>query len=229
MVDAGKGRGAMPPGDGNLLLAVRDFFETVDPMPLDLPERIRFALALHDLEAEVARVARTVNETAQVTRGAEESRIVTFDSDRLTIMIRIESNPDGTARVDGWLAPAQAHRVEIRMADKSMSAIADELGRFVFYNVPRGTGRLIVRPLCASPAGERGDDPLSAASSVITPALSLLAESGQQTSDHCRTASGGRPAQRATRGQRRSPGRRGPPDPKQSRGAGLVRPGRPGR
>ena len=176
MIAAGNGRGGTQPDDGSLLLAVRDFFETVDPMPFDLPERIRFALTLHDLEAEVTRMARTVNETARVARGAEESRIVTFDSDRLTIMIRIESNPDGTARVDGWLAPPQAHRVEMSMTDNSITAIADELGRFVFYSVPRGTGRLIVRPPHASVAGEHGDDPPYAANSVITPALSLLAD-----------------------------------------------------
>ncbi len=40
-------------------------------------------------------------------RGAEQSRTITFDSDSLTIMIRIDSNNDGTARVDGWLAPPQ--------------------------------------------------------------------------------------------------------------------------
>jgi hypothetical protein len=110
-----------------------------------------------------------------VARGAEESRIVTFDSDRLTIMIRIESNPDGTARVDGWLAPPQAHRVEMSMTDESLTAIADELGRFVFYSVPRGTGRLIVRPR-VSADDERGDDPPYAVKCVITPALSLLAD-----------------------------------------------------
>jgi hypothetical protein len=174
MIAAGQNGGGLPPDDGGLLLAVRDFFESVDPMPFDLPERIRFALALHDLEAEVARMARTVNETARVARGAEESRIVTFDSDRLTIMIRIESNPDGTARVDGWLAPPQAHRVEMRMTDESLTAMADDLGRFVFYSVPRGTGRLIVRPPQPRVSSESGDDPLHAANSVITPALSLL-------------------------------------------------------
>lgn len=175
MTASGNGRDGTQPDDGSLLLAVRDFFETVDPMPFDLPERIRFALALHDLEAEVARMARTVNETARVARGAEESRIVTFDSDRLTIMIRIESNPDGTARVDGWLAPPQAHRVEMSMTDNSITAIADELGRFVFHSVPRGTGRLIVRP-SVSVDDERGDDPPYAVKCVITPALSLLAD-----------------------------------------------------
>jgi len=175
MIAAGNGRGGTQPDDGSLLLAVRDCFETVDPMPFDLPERIRFALALHDLEAQVARMARTVNQTAQVVRGTEESRIVTFDSDRLTIMIRIESNPDGTARVDGWLAPPQAHRVEMSMTDESLTAIADELGRFVFYSVPRGTGRLIVRPR-ASADDERGDDPPYDVKCVITPALSLLAD-----------------------------------------------------
>jgi hypothetical protein len=175
MIATGDGNDGARPDDAGLLLAVRNFYETVDPMPLDLPERIRFALALHDLEAQVARMARTVHETAWVARGAEESRIVTFDSDSLTIMIRIQPNSDGTARVDGWLAPPQAHQVEMSMADESITAIADKLGRFVFYSVPRGTGRLIVRPPSASVAGERGGDPSYAANSVITPALTLLA------------------------------------------------------
>jgi hypothetical protein len=136
--------------DGSRTLdSIRELFQTTDPMPPDLPERIRFALALRHLEVEVARVAEA-DERAVAVRGTECSRTVTFDSDSLTIMIRIDANPDGTARIDGWLAPAQRSEIEMKIEMKtgprSLSAACDEHGRFVFARVPRGTAQLLVRP-----------------------------------------------------------------------------------
>lgn len=161
--------------DAVLLAAVADMYEAADPMPADLPDRIRFALELRDLEGEVARFVDGANEAALATRGAEESRTVTFDSESLTIMIRVDSNPDGTARVDGWLAPPQAHQVQMRLSGKSIVVTADELGRFVFHSVPRGTARLLVHPPHTNATAETGDDSCGNAKLVITPALSLLA------------------------------------------------------
>jgi hypothetical protein len=159
-------------GDAALLGGIRDLFEVVDPMPPDLPERIRFALALRELEAVVAASSA---EAVLAARGTEESRMVTFDSDSLTVMIRIEPNPDGNARVDGWLAPPQRHQVEMRLGDRSITVTADELGRFVFRSVPRGTARLVVHPPAADVAGQGNDDRFSSAESITALALTLLA------------------------------------------------------
>lgn len=161
--------------DWGLLTRIRDTFEAADPMPCDLPARIRFALALRELEAEVARFA-DAGEAELAARGAEESWTVTFDSDSLTIMIRVDANPDGTARVDGWLAPPQAHEVEIRRADSSLAVNADNRGRFVFDSVPRGTARLIVHPAKPSVNADGSGGPAGAGKPVITPALALLTE-----------------------------------------------------
>ncbi len=79
-------------------------------------------------------------------RGTEQSRTITFDSDSLTIMIRIEANQDGTARVDGWLAPPQRREIEMKTSADSLTVASDEQGRFAFARVPRGTAQLIVRP-----------------------------------------------------------------------------------
>jgi hypothetical protein len=160
--------------DGSLLATIREVFESVDPMPADLPERIRFSLALRDLDAEIARLASAEDELALAARGTEESRTITFDSDSLTIMIRIDPNPDGTVRVDGWLAPPQRHNVEMRLAESSMSVIADESGRFVFVGVPHGTARVVVHAPGALTAGEpRDGDGGGPVRAVITPALIL--------------------------------------------------------
>ncbi len=144
---------------------IREVFQAADPMPADLPERIRFSLALRDLEVEVARLAADEDQPLLATRGEEQSRTVTFDSDSLTIMIRIDSNTDGTARVDGWLAPAQHRRMEIKTAAGSLTTTADEQGRFSFRRVPRGTAQLVVRPA--------GEGPGGSGRSVVTPALIL--------------------------------------------------------
>jgi hypothetical protein len=167
----------MIPDDASLLETVRELFAVADPMPPDLTERIRFMFALRQLNAEVARVVRA-DEAVLAARGTEESRTITFDSDSLTIMIRIDSNPGDSVRVDGWLAPPQCRRVEMRMTDASLDVMADGAGRFVFTDVPRGTARVIVHPAEGPPAGATHDGKAGAAVAVITPALILLAIAG---------------------------------------------------
>jgi hypothetical protein len=150
--------------DFGLLDGICELFQATDPMPTDLPERIRFSLALRDLEIEMARLAEE-DQLTVAARGTEQSRTITFDSDSLTIMIRIEANRDGTVRVDGWLAPPQRRDIEMKMAADSLTVASDEQGRFAFARVPRGTAQLIVAPADRGPAG--------AGRSVVTPALIL--------------------------------------------------------
>lgn len=154
--------------DEEILNRIRDAWSAADPMPPDLPERIRFSLALRDLEVEVARLAARDGEPAlasRSSRGEEQSRTVTFDSDSLTIMIRIDPNGDGTVRVDGWLAPPQCREIEMKTESSPLTVHTDEQGRFAFAIVPRGTAQLIVRPAQNGPSGS--------SRSVVTPALIL--------------------------------------------------------
>jgi hypothetical protein len=146
--------------DFGLLGEIRDMFAAADPMPAELPDRIRFLLAFRDLEIEVARLAAEQDELV-AARGTEQSRTITFDSTSLTIMIRIDANKDGTVRVDGWLAPAQRREIEMKCAADPLSVTSDEQGRFAFPRVPRGTAQLVVRPTGPEETGR----------SVVTPAL----------------------------------------------------------
>jgi hypothetical protein len=156
--------GPLDDTDLEILAEIRDMFQAADPMPSDLPERIRFSLALRDLEIEVARLVEEDREVLAV-RGPEQSRTITFDSDSLTIMIRIDRNRDGTARVDGWLAPPLRREIELKTVTGSLSAASDEQGRFAFASVPQGTAQLVARP--AGPGGS------GSGRSVVTPALIL--------------------------------------------------------
>jgi hypothetical protein len=163
------------PDDASLLDTVRELFAASDPMPPDLTERIRFSLALRQLNAEVARLVLQ-DEAALAARGTEESRTITFDSDSLTIMIRIDSNLGESVRVDGWLAPPQSRRVEMQMTGASLDVMADGAGRFVFPHVPRGTARVIVHPPDSSQDQAIEGGHAGTATAVITPALILLAD-----------------------------------------------------
>ena len=147
--------------DLGLLDAIREMFQDADPMPADLPQRIRFSLALRGLEIEVARLTAEDDRSVLAVRGAEQSRTITFDSTTLTIMIRIDANKDGTVRVDGWLAPAQRREIEMKCAANPLSVTSDDQGRFAFPRVPRGTAQLVVRPAGPEETGR----------SVVTPAL----------------------------------------------------------
>jgi hypothetical protein len=154
----------MDEGDFAVLRDIHEMFLAVDPMPANLPERIRFSLALRELEFEVARLSAEEDDRVLVARGAEQSRTITFDSESLTIMIRIDLSDDGTARLDGWIAPPQRRVVDLRTGSDQLTVDADERGRFVFSRVPRGSAQLVVR---AEP-GQPGSGP-----TVVTPALIL--------------------------------------------------------
>jgi hypothetical protein len=165
--DAGSGPSADGPLDDfdfRLLDDIQEMYQTVDPMPADLPERLRFLLSLRDLEIEMARFVDEELSAAAV-RGAEQSRTITFDSESLTVMIRIDANSDGTVRIDGWLAPPQRREIEMKTTADPLSVSSDEQGRFAFTRVPRGTAQLIIR---SAEPGQNGAGP-----SVVTPALIL--------------------------------------------------------
>ncbi len=151
--------------DWALLDGIREIFGQADPMPADLPERIRFSLAMRGLEAEVARLAADDRQQLAGARGAEHSRTVTFDSDSLTVMIRIDQNADGTVRIDGWLAPPQPRDVEMQTTADTRRVRSDEQGRFAFASMPAGTARLVVK---AADHGQGGSG-----RTVVTPPLIL--------------------------------------------------------
>jgi hypothetical protein len=155
--------GQLDARDEELLGLLRECHETLDPMPDSLVQRSLFAIDLQDLDAEVFRLAERHDLASAGARG-EEARVVTFDSDSLTVMIRI--NPqDRTVRIDGWLAPPQACRVEVRSGERTLDADVDAEGRFVVEAIPRGLAQLVVR---LGEALTGGGGP-----SILTPAIVL--------------------------------------------------------
>jgi len=128
-----------------ILAGLRELYERLDPMAPDLVDRIQFALELEDLDVEVSRLA-PLHEVPAGARGEEETRTITFDSDRLTIMFSVSPSAGGRLRLDGWLAPPAAHRVELRTERGPIRTEADPDGRFAVDDVPHGLVQLVVQP-----------------------------------------------------------------------------------
>lgn len=143
--------------DAAILAGVREYWTSVDPVPPDLVDRIQFALDLANVDAEVSRLTKM--EKVAAARGDERSRVITFDSDSLTIMITVLSDAGGVRRMDGWLTPAARHSIELRNDDQTLTTESDESGRFAFGSVPSGLVQLVVRR--------------DATQTVTTPAFSL--------------------------------------------------------
>jgi hypothetical protein len=131
--------------DDALIAEVARLVDELDPPPPGLVERAQFAVAIDDIrniEVEVAQWAD--NRELAGVRGGLPGTITFFVGD-LTVMVNVTRMGE-RQRIDGWLVPAGAHGVEVRVADHgTTSTIADEGGRFVLTEVPRGTTQLLVR------------------------------------------------------------------------------------
>lgn len=128
--------------DDALLGDLDRLLDLADPVPAGLVERIQFAVALEDLDVEVARWERA--DALAGVRGTDPGT-VSFTLDDLTVMITFTAEVAGH-RIDGWLIPPGEHQVEVRVSGhQSITTTADGEGRFVLERVPRGTLQLVVQ------------------------------------------------------------------------------------
>jgi hypothetical protein len=132
----------LPEDDAELLDVVRQVLDAADPMPSGLVDRVRFAIELDDIDVELSRLVEMP--ALAGARSEEYARLVTFQSDSLTIMVTLEEGTDGTTRIDGWLTPAAARPIEVRCTSGPLSTESDDTGRFSLAAVPAGQVRLVV-------------------------------------------------------------------------------------
>jgi len=130
--------------DFRLLAGVRELWEDADPMPATLLDQIRFAIQLEDVDLEVMRI-REQEAVAGARSAAEQGRLITFDSESLTIMVNVSPEPGGTIRLDGWLTPPAEHPIEVRTSSGPLTTTSDAEGRFAVSGVPHGMVQVLVR------------------------------------------------------------------------------------
>ncbi len=131
---------------GNLR-AVRELFAHADPVARDLTERIKFALTVQAMHAEVAELMDTaLLATRSAAPRVEPSRTdsVTFTAAAVSLMITANEGTDGDrVRIDGWVTVPGA-RVEAVTPEGSSSAVTDADGRFVLDDLPHGPVHFVI-------------------------------------------------------------------------------------
>lgn len=131
--------------DRRALALIRAHLERTDPVPNDLAERVKFAMTVATLEAEVAHLTNDGAFAGSVrTTDYDRATTVTFESDGLSIMVTLEEAERGSTTVRGWVTTPGAH-VELRERDRTSDTNADREGRFVFAGVRRGNVHLVIR------------------------------------------------------------------------------------
>jgi hypothetical protein len=134
--------GADQPIDVTDQLLLRDLAainDLLDPVPPGLMERIEFAIAVAELEADLAELTR--GELAGVR--SEETDSVTFTSGSLSLMVTTVVGARHV-RVDGWVTSPGAE-VEVVAEGITRTARADDGGRFSVEGLPRGKAHFVVR------------------------------------------------------------------------------------
>jgi hypothetical protein len=153
--------GALDALDDRLLDDLRHLHTTLDPVPADLADRVKFAMSVAALEAQVADLVSSA--TLETVRAAEYDRAhtVTFTADDLSVMVSIEGGSSTRVDVVGWVNEPEVE-VELRERGRTRSTVVDEDGRFSFAAVERGLVSFVLR---------RQGQP--SAPPIITPATEL--------------------------------------------------------
>jgi hypothetical protein len=125
--------------DERILAGLATLYDTIDPMPSDLVDRIDFALAVAELEADIAELTR--GELVGVR--SEETDSVTFTSGSLSLMVTTVRSAHHV-RVDGWVTSPGAD-VDVVGEGVTRTVTADAGGRFSLDEIPRGRAHFVVR------------------------------------------------------------------------------------
>jgi hypothetical protein len=133
--------------DDDLVAALAAGWQSRDPVPADLGERMVFTVALASLEEEVELLQLVgADDVCAGTRADDPARVLTFSTDRLTMMVTISERPGDRVRIDGWIDPPAPGEVILRYdgRDTRHSDVDDE-GRFALDDLTAGMVRLSFR------------------------------------------------------------------------------------
>jgi hypothetical protein len=151
----------MEDDDDTLLADLRRIAGQVDPVPDDLLMSLN--ATGFEINTEFCRfVPQPLAGVLAGVRGDEETTRATFESASLTIMVEWTAGAKGTVRLDGWLAPPSACRIELRTVDGPQTMDTDEGGRFAAQRVTRGEVQIRVHP---------NDQEADGARTVVTPSF----------------------------------------------------------
>ncbi|GAA5034843.1 hypothetical protein ACFQRL_00400 [Microbacterium fluvii] len=131
-----------PNTDAALFRALRRTWETVDPVPADLVDRMIASVATADLTREYALLALVESASESAVRGDADMLTLQFSDGKTSVLVHVTPTESGGRRLDGWV-DGSAAEIEL-IQDGGSQTTAPESGRFAFDEVPVGVARLRV-------------------------------------------------------------------------------------
>jgi hypothetical protein len=128
--------------DGSLWRDLASMWDSLDPMPSGLVERVLVALATDDLDAEYE-LLHLVERTDQLVgaRGTSDALTISFTGGAFALLLRVSGIGSQTRRVDGWVTPAREMRVTVKQQNRTWEAEVDARGRFEIPRLSAGLSR----------------------------------------------------------------------------------------
>lgn len=132
--------------DAALFARLRAVWETVDPVPADLVDRMVAAVAVADLTREYALLTLVESSQPAAVRGEADTLTLQFSDGRTSVLLHVSETDEHTRRIDGWV-DATTLAIRLFQDDREWSADPGEGGRFAFEDVPPGLSsiRLVIR------------------------------------------------------------------------------------
>ncbi len=162
--------------DLDLLAELADLYTDTDPVPPGQAERMKIAMTVESLHAEVAELTELAGPMLVATRAettAAEPGAVTFSGESVSLMIAESDPTSATVGLDGWVSPAGA-LVQVHRGDLVLSVRSDQHGRFTVAGLPRGSLWFVVwadGTDGTQGAGQGGPDARSTARPLVTPTV----------------------------------------------------------
>lgn len=113
--------------DERILRSLGGIVAANDPVPAGLLERVKFALTVEALGAQVAELLEPT--PVGVRASYEPITTVTFNGDEVTVLLTLDSERRPRRRITGWLSTTEV-TVQVHGPDGQVDANLDEDGRF---------------------------------------------------------------------------------------------------
>ncbi len=133
--------------DAALFSDLRAMWDTLDPVPTGLVDRMVAAVAMEDLTRGWTVLSLVGDGGLAAVRGESDTLILQFTDGTSSVLLHVSMTEDGRRRVDGWIDPP-ALEVRLTQGDTEWAATLSEAGRFEVDGIGAGLARLrmVLRP-----------------------------------------------------------------------------------
>jgi hypothetical protein len=133
--------------DTALFGQLRSMWDTLDPVPAGLADRMVAAVAIEDLTRAWTVLSLVAGTELAAVRGETDTLMLQFSDGSSSVLLHVSMTEDGRRRVDGWVDPP-AVEVRLSQGDSEWAATPTEAGRFELDGVSAGLSRLrmVLRP-----------------------------------------------------------------------------------